>query len=461
MKESIDEHKEEKEFLKEFYDIPEIETIIKQAQYCVLVDKISLETLARQLAKAIRKLIHNNKITISNHLFLNLEFVIRNLIQCLTANKKEFINYTCLNLEENYIRYSLLCGVDLPSQNTLLKTFERAYSFVFQEIIDSNLKDLKIKLKNLKLHPQALQNISLYAKSTSLKYDNNNFSNRLLIISIFLIILSALFQFFFPSSFTLSLSCSISPLILFIAISQNADKEIEIFKNAFLKNIDLSKSQKYSLQDVRIFEIKSEKKTTQEIKFLPFIAPRWITKGDSKDLFNEQDVEDEKKIENLKKRRPKLWFHTLKTLLITHPARNNVIQWNSNNLLLQEHGKIIPKEKIFPLKSPLFKKKYYGFFNDEALQELPKQKKKRYQTILKNGEIVSGKGKTGVKKLKLPIFLNKKIFESVMFDWSAKIISKDRIIKNDRLLGTECDYQIDEERQEHVLIDFCVNYKMH
>lgn len=455
---------ESRQFLKEFYNIPGIDKEIEAAQYCVLIEDIKIEMLAKKLLASIEELRKSNKISFSRLQHRNLLSVIKNLIQYLTTQKKEFINFRSLYWEISLTTRTYLNDETLPSQD-IPKFFQDDFLAVLEKKIYRSLRKYKMheNARNFQIQPQVIQYIALYSEKSSQKYKkvitpSQPQINFKLIIILLLILFLALLFLNKPALFTVIIS-----IFTVLVPGYPAYQKLGILDGLSDDFKKLKNAGKYSLQDVRFFELKGNPIESEGSAAL-FIAPKWNSKSlDTKS----DDLKDEKKFlpEADKQfscrgvRSPKPWYLTMKNIFTMDeksqsPAK---MSWRSDHLGLKGETTIIPEEKIFPLQGKFIQKHYYGFFNEEKLSSLEKTHRENYLTILKKGNIVGPKGKNGVKKLSRPILMSSSHQEGILYQWSIKIIPQP-----DRLLGTECDAtQIDKEGKECVLINFCRHYNMH
>jgi hypothetical protein len=455
---------ESRHFLQEFYSIPGIDEEIEAAQYCVLIEDIKTDMLARKLLASIKELRKSDKIFFSRLLHRNLPSVIKNLVQYLTTQKKEFINFRFLCWEISLISRIYLDDVTLPSQN-IQKIFQDDFLAALEEKIYSSLQKYKMhnNAKNLQIQPQIIQYIALYSEKSSQKYKKmiTPYIPQIYFKIIILLLIFCLVLYYFnkPPSFSWVFS-----FVVMLAPGYEFYQKLKIHNGLTDDYEKLNVAEKYSLQDVRFFEFKDNPIEGEGSAAL-FIAPKWNSKSpDPKSLDDLQDEkkflpEEDKNFSCRGARSPKPWYLTMKNVFTMDKKNQSPakISWRSDHLGLKGDITVIPEEKIFPLQGKFIHKHYYGFFNEDKLSSLEKTHRENYLTILKKGNIVGPKGKSGVKKLGRPILISSPHQEGILYQWSIKIIPQP-----DRLLGTECDTtQIDKEGKECVLINFCRHYNMH
>lgn len=433
--ESIKDKKLTRSLFEEFYNINNIYEKIYCAHFCVLVAHHNANTITHHLLKSIKTLC--KKQSISESLNQNLQPIIENLVYYANIRKRDFIRYFCYIYEKQLIDNE----IRIPNKN-LFKPFNNAYKANLGMLVKKSLEKLQIKKINTNLSLEAKKHIEDYVHSLTLRYENqqSNTTQRPSLKIIFLILVIAFIIIVycqapkFLHSLILTLITGVSNMALFFYFQEEHQNAFNFLTHA----VEFEEKQ-FSLQEFRIFDfkLKSNMKNAETI-----VLPSWIPTIPIVHEIKKTIEDNETKFFSIKKRvRENKIIKKLTPRFLSATPPSNQFQWNIPGM---------PEEKIYPLRFGSFFN-YSAFFNEDKFSKTSPKVTEKFITTLKKGVIVGKKGEIGVKKLKSPIIIGDNIYK-----WSIKIMPEP-----DRGLGCEAYFRINQYGQEHILIDFCHNIKMH
>jgi hypothetical protein len=431
---------EQQEEILHFLNLPEINQLIREAQYCLWIKNVSTKTLKKTLFQKIRDIKNTQKIKLSQQVHTQLDAIVAQIIDTLPHTRMRVIhNFSAFYLEER--------SKNLDADSSI---FEALQAYISKAYLHIGMQQNSPQEIQLDLTQEAQDILDALKKNDIEHY---MFSMRYKILAGILM----LYRF---SRYKETEEINIEKILLVIFFSYFFSAHLVPFTYNVFKKPYKEKAQQgegealFSIEQVHILGAKNK---IAGITYLPcYRPPEKITSvvSEEKEISAAEDEKEDAPTPVLKKvktRSPVSFFSSL----YSAPSSTEIV-WPSKYLSYGAKEGVITQQQVHEMRAPYFSKHthFYAFFNTSALraQGIKKESEefKTYAEILEREKVVGPKGQTGIKNLNPSVLIPTENKDALVhYLWSAK-----KLGELYRLLGRNAHTLLSKTGERRTLVDF-------